>query len=780
MRINAGLWRQRATARLAALFIGVVVLSFAPTLAPAGSAAVTAGRTCGTIPAPTGGRLSAQILDGNPSCASVLSILTWFLGDPHSQSHDGWTCFDSHGDALVMGQVVHCSRDGGRVLVAAYESNLPMHVSLSPRYPACSPYFSAMDCGVFTATVSGPGLSATGPRVDAKWTVTGGPFSGQSGHGGDALVCGVGNNCPEGPGICWTGDCTGDYGTDNVDKTYDLVGDKCLAHKSSLWLPNYYSTGSGTLGSPTPAYAFPAGGPCPFGRHDVTLTVSAPGYASASATATVTFVPAKFAAVLVDGQAKPPDYNVEASSVPEAVNGGLSLELSFTDPYGNPLYNVTSGLDVLSSSGGGGIGYRAGASSYFPDLAYLPEISPGESATVWAYGMSDVGDTKNGFPKGTGVNTLFHVKFTEVPAIMMCPNGGAAPAGQCSVTDWKKIVEVIAEGADAGHVLTTCVEATLPAEIETGGTSGGGCVAAAATFVAVAAVAEVVKISLLHDPPDAAYTWIPLPRPLTAPLLQPTHCRRLNARSCAALSAALARAGSATARGLSAAETLAVAADRLAGAVRDNAYGSMGLQTATMRATAGLAANAFDAASAADRALAALLRRNHLAPTIRVADERALVRTLTSPRTLASLVGRFVGEGLATSRAQLSQMLRSALRKQTLKPVKFTTVLNAAPKTSGLRRIYDTMTVADLARLIMGLNHQGSLRRGALSSVEARFVALANLCSPRNRKRVLRSFENTVRAASRATGAAELLDSAAEALPALAQPRPCRFPRGRG
>jgi hypothetical protein len=88
---------------------------------PLQGAMATPGRSCGTITA-HGGRLDARIVRGSPSCASTRSILAWFLGNPGSQVRDGWVCFDGHGSALAHGEIVHCTRSGGSVFVAAYKT----------------------------------------------------------------------------------------------------------------------------------------------------------------------------------------------------------------------------------------------------------------------------------------------------------------------------------------------------------------------------------------------------------------------------------------------------------------------------------------------------------------------------------------------------------------------------------------------------------------------------------------------------------------------------------
>lgn len=95
----------------------VVVLGIVAALvaATAASAPATGRHYCGHFRA-RGYTLYTYVTRGHVGCTETRRVLkAWFI-DAHDTQHYGrWFCADSHGPALMAGEVEHCSARGVRI-----------------------------------------------------------------------------------------------------------------------------------------------------------------------------------------------------------------------------------------------------------------------------------------------------------------------------------------------------------------------------------------------------------------------------------------------------------------------------------------------------------------------------------------------------------------------------------------------------------------------------------------------------------------------------------------
>jgi hypothetical protein len=123
VRANAHL--SAITTKRVARFVSAAVLLVVVSWLAASSAAASQ-RYCGTFTA-RGHTLYTYGLRGGLGCTDVRNILkAWFIDANHTQRYGRggrWFCTDSHGPALLQGQIERCSTQSGS-LIADYDHRL--------------------------------------------------------------------------------------------------------------------------------------------------------------------------------------------------------------------------------------------------------------------------------------------------------------------------------------------------------------------------------------------------------------------------------------------------------------------------------------------------------------------------------------------------------------------------------------------------------------------------------------------------------------------------------
>ena len=90
-----------------------------------GASSAAGQRYCGTFNA-RGYQVYTYVLRGSTRCAETRRVLkAWFIDARHTQRYGQWWCVDSHGPALMQGQIQHCSTPPKfRNLIADYDHRL--------------------------------------------------------------------------------------------------------------------------------------------------------------------------------------------------------------------------------------------------------------------------------------------------------------------------------------------------------------------------------------------------------------------------------------------------------------------------------------------------------------------------------------------------------------------------------------------------------------------------------------------------------------------------------
>ena len=103
---------------LLAAVVGTVAIS-------AGESSAAAQRYCGTFNARDHRRYT-YVLRGHAGCAEARRVLkAWFSDAHHTQHYGRWWCVDSHGAALMQGEIQRCSTPPYcRNLIADYDHRL--------------------------------------------------------------------------------------------------------------------------------------------------------------------------------------------------------------------------------------------------------------------------------------------------------------------------------------------------------------------------------------------------------------------------------------------------------------------------------------------------------------------------------------------------------------------------------------------------------------------------------------------------------------------------------
>jgi hypothetical protein len=190
--------------------------------------------------------------------------------------------------------------------------------------------------------------------------------------------------------------------------------------------------------------------------------------------------------------------------------------------------------------------------------------------------------------------------------------------------------------------------------------------------------------------------------------------KRLSARACLRLNAAIARYESALAATTAATEGLATSLERFAEAGQAGSAAGQRLQAGAAKAYAGELAAAYAEEQVAGRAFANSLRQTRTEVAVRDARMgQGLVKKLTAPNGIpASIVSEVVASGAVRSAAELSQELRSVL---TGLPAKFTLSgrLGVPLTTQGLTDLQKSVTVYEVAAIVRALVAQGLVTAAA-------------------------------------------------------------------
>lgn len=107
------------------LLLALLAAVFATVAFSVGDSSAAGRRYCGTFNA-RGHRLYAYVLRAHAGCAEARRVLkAWFIDAHHTQHYGRWWCVDSHGAALMQGEVQRCSTPPYfRNLIADYDHRL--------------------------------------------------------------------------------------------------------------------------------------------------------------------------------------------------------------------------------------------------------------------------------------------------------------------------------------------------------------------------------------------------------------------------------------------------------------------------------------------------------------------------------------------------------------------------------------------------------------------------------------------------------------------------------
>jgi hypothetical protein len=220
-------------------------------------------------------------------------------------------------------------------------------------------------------------------------------------------------------------------------------------------------------------------------------------------------------------------------------------------------------------------------------------------------------------------------------------------------------------------------------------------------------------LQIAKDPPDPKFTEVTLPSPTLVRSITLRCPKRIARRDCDALKAALLRYRNALTTTAAAGTGAAITLNRFSGAGQAGSVPGAVLQSAAAKGYAGELALALAAQQAAERSLAAALRRTRLDLRLNARNVQSVVKKLGSPNGLPqSIVSRLVADGATTSAAELSQTLKEALQGLP-KTLVLSKVLGAAHPTAALRELNRTLTPPELAVLVRGLTNQGAVSTAA-------------------------------------------------------------------
>jgi hypothetical protein len=268
---------------------------------------------------------------------------------------------------------------------------------------------------------------------------------------------------------------------------------------------------------------------------------------------------------------------------------------------------------------------------------------------------------------------------------------------------------------------------------------------------------------IAKDPPDSKFTEVTLPSPALVRLVTLRCPKRITRRDCEALKAAVLRYRNAQTTTATAATGIAITLNRLSGAGQAGSGPGAVLQSAAAKGYAGELASALVAQQAAERTLAAALRKTRVDVRLNARNVQAVVKKLGSPNGVPpSIVSRLVADGVTSGAAELSQTLKSALQGLP-KTLALSRVLGVARPTAALRELHRTLTPPELAVLVRGLTSQGAVSTAAGDMLINDLRQAVNALTPETRTPAVDQFVKD--AGGQVTGpAATLLTVAGAAL----------------
>lgn len=328
---------------------------------------------------------------------------------------------------------------------------------------------------------------------------------------------------------------------------------------------------------------------------------------------------------------------------------------------------------------------------------------------------------------------------------------------------------------NAGKATVTCGllgGVTGKAVLVTWSTGGLGLVISGALFGAAASVciyyvveeaAGSIELGLF-DPPDQHVTQIALPRAMP-PLTRKASCRRLRggkAATCRQVGRLIVNSARRTSTAASLHEAIMIALNRFETAKAAGDVASADLQGGVVKTYLGSLAAADRQQQAAERALAAGLRRAGLRVRASAKQMQRLRRRLGAMRGLPpSLAPRLASDGLDAG--QIQRGIASGLDALPARSLDLRALLTQGSPTQNLDRALGAITFAEVEEIVAALAAQGAVPHDAALTLSTDLEASRVACDPGQRAAgVTRFLDETQR---RITGPpSALLRSAALAL----------------
>jgi hypothetical protein len=257
------------------------------------------------------------------------------------------------------------------------------------------------------------------------------------------------------------------------------------------------------------------------------------------------------------------------------------------------------------------------------------------------------------------------------------------------------------------------------------------------------------------DPPNSNYLAVALPLPIATVTGDP---------GCAALSAdarpaclrqyGIVRNATIAAAQVASVEVAAYTAlNRLSSAETAHSSAGVALQTAVLLTEAGALAKARNGASQADAALGAEFRRLRINTKMTTADVAAGKAMLLSGAFPAPVLTALQAQSI--TQADLRRVFAQAASKVSSVPPSFelAAALASPPATVQLTTVYRQLTGADVAALVAGLQHSGSLTQGQSVRLKSAADKIASAGTRSSRITAAQYFIAAARSIGGATGA---------------------------